>query len=216
MQLYSRIYDYITEYWHLIYEVYAKHGIAYLCNYYHINSGATTWDDENLMSGPYEFIGQLSGVRWNKILLLPLYYITETSTNFDAKEEGYVNEGEVSFVIPSDYGLVPGPGDIIKLDQRYLDYNPAADNHPIYMVGGVKKQSTQEKSFWQLQCTVFQSRTVDELDLQVDNTTVFYDYDKKIHSINDSVELTKILNKYQIIRDNLARVYDENSGFYLL
>ena len=70
MQNYNRINDYFVDYWKTLYDFYSKHGQAYLVTYYNLDPEETVWDNENLMGGYYEKIGQYSGVRWKKILTL--------------------------------------------------------------------------------------------------------------------------------------------------
>lgn len=217
MQNYQRLYDYIYEYWHEIYDIYARHAIAYLVTYYNISTPATVWDNEKLMGGSYEKIGSLSGMRWNRYLTLPVFFISETETTYVAEEIGYTtSEKMTEFVIPSDYGIIPYPDDIIKLDQRYLVNNLSNDRFSLYTITGVKKQSPADKTYYQLHCKVQSSRTTTEVDAQLDQTFVFFDYDKKIHTVQDSVILTRMLNKNDTISNMLRTEFDENSGFYYI
>jgi hypothetical protein len=119
MQYYNRLNDYFNDFWILLYDYYSKHGQGYLVTYYNIDVSQTVWDNTNLMGGYYEKIGNYSGVRWKKILTLPVFFIGETDTIFDAQEIGLVNDGKIEFVIPSSYGIQPYANDIIKLYQNY-------------------------------------------------------------------------------------------------
>ena len=213
MQNYNRIYDYFEDYWKLLYDYYAKHGQAYLVTYYHLDTNETVWDNTNLMGGYYEKIGSLSGVKWKKILTLPVYFIGETDTIFDAQEIGLVNDSKTEFVIPSSYGITPYPNDIIKLYQNYLEEN---DTHALFTVSGIQKQSPGNRTYWKCSCTVEQSHTTIELDEQVSETLVFYDYDKKIHTLENSISMTKLLSKNEIIKENLKEMFDQNSGLYFI
>ena len=213
MQNYNRINDYFNDYWTLLYDFYSKHGQAYLVTYYHIDEDETVWDNKNLMGGYYEKIGEYSGVRWKKILTLPVYFIEETDTIFDAQDIGIVNEGRTGFVIPSSYGITPYPNDIIKLYQNYLQDD---DTYALYVVKGSQKQSPGDKTYWKCSCGIEQSRTSVELDLQVSETLIFYDYDKKIHQVSESVSMTKMLSKNETIRENLNSLFDQNSGLYFV
>ena len=213
MQNYNRINDYFVDYWRTLYDFYSKHGQAYLVTYYNLDPQETVWDNENLMGGYYEKIGQYSGVRWKKILTLPVYFIEEIDTIFDAQEIGLVNDGKTGFVIPSSYGITPYPNDIIKLYQNYVQED---DRYALYVVTGVQKQTSGEKTFWKLGCNVEQSRTTTEIDLQVSDNLIFYDYDKKIHQLTESVSMTKLLSKNETIRENLNGLFDQNSGLYFV
>jgi len=214
LQKYERLYSYIREYGQLVYDYYSKHGIAFLTTYYNINTTETVWEDENLLGGAYEEVGEYSGIKFNKILLLPVYFIEEISTAFDAQETGLVKENETSIVIPSSYGITPYSRDLVKLEQSYL--RPTNNIYPVFVVSGVEIHPNTDRRFWKLKLEVFQSKTTTQVDNQVENTYVFYDYDKKIHTLEDSESLTKLLTKNSTLRATLKDLYDENSGFYLV
>jgi hypothetical protein len=213
MQNYNRIYDYYVDFWTTLYDFYSKHGQAYLVTYYHLDTEETVWDNIDLMGGYYEKIGSLSGVKWKKILTVPLYFIEETNTIFDAQDIGVVNEGDTGFVIPSSYGITPYPNDIIKLYQNYLQED---DTHALYCVSAVQKQSAGDKTYWKCHCKVEQSRLTSEIDLQVSETLMFYDYDKKTHQIPDATCMTTLLSKNETIRGRLNSMFDQNSGLYFV
>jgi len=144
MQKFTRIYDYIQEYQRLVYDIYSKDTVAFLSTYYHVDQNETVWDNENLMGGAYEKIGSLSGIKWNKILLLPIYFIEDINTSFDGTETGLIKENESSIVIPSSYGYIPLTNDIIKLEQSYLN---DSTTYPIYTVSGAEISTNSDKRF---------------------------------------------------------------------
>lgn len=214
MQKYERLYAYIHDYQRLIYDFYSKHAIAFLTTYYNISTEETVWDDEDLLGGSYEPIGELSGIRWNKYLLLPVYFIEDVSTIFSGEETGYIKEGETSIVIPSTYGITPLPRDIVKLEQAYL--RPTNDVYPIFSVTGVEKSVNADRTFWKLKLMVEQSRTTTEVEQQLNSTYVFYDYNKQIHSVDGATFLTNMLIKNETLRSYLKDLFDDNCGFYLV
>ncbi len=214
-QLWTRLYDYIEEYQYLVYEYYAKDAIAYLVTYYHLNKDETVWDDTDLFGGYYEKIGDLTGVKWDKILLLPIFFIEEINTQFDASvENGQIKLNETSIVIPSEYGFTPYPNDLVKFDQHYLQNNP--NNFPLFSVTGVEIGPNTDKRFWKLKIETEQSRTIAEVDQQLVDVYSFFDYDKKIHPLDDAELMAKILNKNSIIGDRLKLKFNHNSGFYFI
>ncbi len=214
-QLWTRLYDYIEEYQYLVYEYYSKDAIAFLVTYYHLNKDETVWDDTDLFGGYYEKIGDLTGVKWDKILLLPIFFIEDVMTNFDATvESGQIKLNETSIVIPSEYGFTPYPNDIIKFDQHYL--RPELDNYPLFSVTGVEVGPNTDRRFWKLKIETEQSRTTEEVDQQVVGLYTFFDYDKKIHTVDDALIMTTILEKNQLIGTKLTEKFDQRSGFYFL
>jgi hypothetical protein len=212
-QKFERIYDYIHEYQRLIYDFYSKDVVAFLTTFYHIDTDDTVWEDENMFAGSYDRVGNLSGVKWNKILLLPVYYIDEISTSFDGQDVGYIKENETTFVIPSTYGIVPLPNDKIKLEQAYL--RPTNNVYPIYNISGVEKSVNADRLFWKMKVEVEQSVTSAQLDQQLIDTFTFFEYDKKIHTIPDAQFLSRLLSKNELLREMLSNdLYDPNSGYY--
>ena len=75
MQKYTRIYDYIEDYQRLLYDYYSKHVVSFLVSYWNLNREATVWDEEYIMGGSYERIGELTGMKWDKYLLIPVFFI---------------------------------------------------------------------------------------------------------------------------------------------
>ena len=213
-QKYQQIYDYIHEYQKLVYDFYSKDVVAFLTTYYHIDTFNTTWDNENLMAGSYDRVGSLSGVRFHKILLLPVYYSEEITTSYDGQDIGYIKDGDTTFVIPSSYGFVPLPGDKIKLEQDYL--KPTNNLYPIYYVGGIEKSSNTDRVFYRLKVHVEQSITETQLDLQVsDPIYTFFEYNKKIYTLDNAKFMTQLLQKNtELLNCIKQKLYDSRSGYY--
>lgn len=211
MQLYSRIYDYIHEYQDLLYDYYSKHVVAYLCTYYNTNITDSVWDTD-MMGGSYEPIGELSGTKRNKILLLPVFFTEDMSVSFDAQDIGYTRYSETILTIPSTYNLKPYPGDIVKFESSFL--NPKADNYPVYQVTGVEVHPPTEKRFWRLRTQVFQSFTTDQIEPSVENTYSFVEYTKLIHTLEDAQFISRLLIKHEALRECLKNMFDRKAGFY--
>jgi len=212
-QKYERLYDYIHEYQELVYDFYSSSAVAFLTTYYHIDTENTVWDNQNLMGGSYEKVGTLSGIRFYKILLLPVFFSEEISTIFDAQDIGYIKEGETSFVIPSTYNFVPLPGDKVKFEQDYL--RVTNNIYPIYSISGVEKSTNTDRVFYKLRVRVEQSITENQLDLQVSNNYTFFDYTKSIYKLEDAQKLAILLSRNKTLKDRLvSKFYDRTSGFY--
>lgn len=212
IQNYRRIYDYIHEYQNLVYNYYSKHVVSYLVTYYNLNVCETIWEDEDIMGGAYEQVGDLSGIKRNKILVLPLFYSEEYNTSFDGQEIGYVKENETSFVMPSTYNFKPYPNDIIKLEQEFL--SPVNNTFPLFIVTGVEIHPNTERRFWKIRCKTFQSEGLPSVEEQVINTYSFVEYDKKIHTLEDSQFMARLLYKHSLLKPKLKFLYDDRSGFY--
>ena len=214
MQNYQRIYDYIHEYQKLIYDVYSKFASAFLTTYYNINKETTVWDNEYVSGGMYERVGDLTGLKWNKYLLLPIFYIEDVTTVFAGEDIGFIKENETTLVFPSTYGIQPYPGDIVKFEQSYL--RPTNDTYPIFVVTNLEKSVNTDRTFWRMKVEIKKSEITTRVDKQVSDTFVFFDYTKKIYPVNSASFLTKMLSKNERIKSRLKELYDENSGFYFL
>lgn len=215
IQHYNRIYEYIDEYLNLIYGFYAKHVVAYPITYYNLNVDETIWEDDQIFGGAYEETGDLSGIKRNKILMLPVYYMEDITTAFDAQETGYIKENNTTFVIPSEYNFVPYPHDIIKMSQSVL--RPTNDTYPIYKVTGVEISVNTDKRFWRLRCETLESSTTADVDAQVVGNYAFVDYDKKIHTIEDAQYITRLLVKDERLVDvKKTEFYDSRTGYYFV
>jgi hypothetical protein len=212
---FNNIYQYINEYQRMVYEIYADDIVSCLCTYWHIDGPETIWEDENVFAGSYDRVGEFSGVRWNKILLFPMYYSEEVTTAFDGSELGLIKENEMTFVVPSLYGVTPLPNDKVKFEQNFL--RPTNDVYPIFNVTAREKSVNTDFTFWKIKLKIEQSITETQLDEQVEDTYVFYDYDKRIHTVPNSTFLTRILFKNEILRERLKNIfYDKNGGYYFI
>jgi hypothetical protein len=213
IQNYEKLYNYVHEYQNLVYDYYSKHAVRFLVTYYNLNVDETVWENEDIFGGSYEQTGDLSGIKRNKILLLPVYYPEEITTSFDAEEIGYNKNTETTIVIPSSYGFKPYPHDVIKLEQEFL--KSSNDTFPLYTVTGVEIHPNTDKRYWKLKCQVFQSETLASVDAQIVNTYSFVEYDKKIHTLANSQFISKLLYKDSLLAPVLKNtLFDNRVGFY--
>lgn len=213
IQNWVRLYHYIHEYQHLVYDFYSKQGVAFLVTYWNLDKENTIWDNKDVMGGAYERTGELTGLKFNKYLLLPVYFPDEINTMFDGSETGLNKEQESSFVIPSSYGITPYPGDFIKLEQQYLQ--SSNDTYPIFVVTGIEIHPNTEKRFWKVKIKVYQSVSIDKVNEQTSGQFVFFDYDKQIYPIDQAEYLANLLSKSEVLKDRLQGSWDALTGFHL-
>lgn len=210
MQNWERLYDYIHEYQELVLDYYSKHGVAFLTTYWNINKDTTVWDDTQMFGGAYETTGDLSGIKWDKYLLLPVYFADEISTAFDGSETGLIKEQETSIVFPSIYGITPYAGDFVKFESEFLQ--STNDTYPLFEITGIEPFPNTEKRYWKLKCKVFQSKGIEKLEAKTENTYVFFDYDKKIHTVEEATTLARMLAKDEELKINLVDMWNDNAG----
>lgn len=215
MQLYTRLYDYINEYFNLVYNYYSKHALAFLVNYYRISDETSIRQKDKLFGGSYERAGSLSGLQYDKYMLMPVFYMEESTTAFEGNERGVTKETETTLVFPSTYGVTPYSGDYVKFEQSFL--MSGVDNYPIYTVGGVEKATNTEVTFWKANLYVEESRTIDEIEDHVNESFIFIDYTKQFYPLDEGEKITKLMKKNEILKNKLDNnFYDPNSGFYLI
>jgi hypothetical protein len=214
IQYYRRLYEYVHEYQKLVHEVYADHVVRYLVTYYNINKDETIWEDEKIFGGAYHDVRDLTGIKWDKILLLPVYFPEDITSPFDGQDVGYIKDNQTTIVFPSTYGIIPYPGDMIKLEQEYL--RPNRDIYPIFRVEGVEISTNTDRRYWKMTIRNFQSRDTQELEDQVARTLAYSEYDKKIHTLSDSQFISRLLSKHEDLRSCLKSKFDSNSGFYFV
>lgn len=215
IQNYERLYQYVHEYQNLLYDYYSKHVVRYLVTYYNLDVDETVWEDEDVFGGAYEQTGDLTGIRRNQILLLPVYFPEEITTAFDGEDVGYNKTTETTIVIPSSYGFKPYPHDIIKLEQEFL--RPTNDVYPLYTVTGVEIHPNTDRRYWRLKCQIFQSESMDSVDEQVSNIYSFVEYDKQIHTLEDAQFISRLLYKDSLLKPILKdTLFDDRVGFYYI
>jgi len=210
MQNWERLYEYIHEYQELVLDVYSKHGVAFLTTYWNINKDTTVWDKKQMYAGSYEKTGNLSGMKWDKYLLLPVYFAEEISTSFDGSETGLIKEQETSIVFPSIYGITPYANDIVKFESEFLQSEN--DTYPIFKVTGVEPYPNTEKRYWKLRCKVYESKGTEKLESKTEDTYVFVDYDKKIHTVEEAKTIARMLVKDEELKTNLTDMWNDNAG----
>ena len=211
MQFFNNLYTYIEEYQRLAYNLYSKLGVPYLVTYHNVDMKNTIWDDKYTMGGAYCTFGELSGIRWNRYLLLPLFFVEAIDLVPEGQEIGYVKDTMTSAVLPGTYGITPYAHDMIKFTKYPVDY----PNDSLYQVTGLE-HTTGEPNYWKLKLSVEQSKNITMMDPQISNTFVFFDYDKTVHTIDDASFLTKMLLKHEDLRSRLVNKIDKNSGFYFI
>lgn len=212
MQNWNRLYSYIHDYQNLLYDFYSKHAVAFLTTYWNLNRQDTIWDDESLLGGAYERLGDLTGIKFNKYLLLPIYFPDEISSPFEGTEIGQNKEQETTIVFPSTYGINPYPGDFVKLEQQFM--RPTNNTYPIFVVGGVEIHPNTDRRFWKMKIQVYESETTEQLDNQTEDVFVFFDYDKKIHPLEEAITLARMMEKSATLKRRLKDMWDPNTGFY--
>ena len=136
MQTYLQRCNYAQSYYEYAYNIKAACYYGFPVTYYSIDWKNSMYD-ETLMAGTYEKIGvgELSGMKWKKILLLPVREVEPITPTNTAGEKGLtMHESEVnSIVFPSQYGIKPYEWDIVHFSQSFM-FPDIGDDTPIFVV----------------------------------------------------------------------------------
>jgi len=201
MQRWSRIHNYAYQYQQWAYKMYSEMGPAYPCTYWNQDLPNSVYDGQVLDNGFYQQFGNKSGMRWRKILFLPVFNIEQISVQQNADEQGMTkSEQTVSFVIPSDYGFNPMPHDFIKFEQSVLQ--PEKDDwYPLYEISNFEKATNTKITHWKAQAKVSYAK---EIDNHLSAVDAFFDYNKRIYDADKAAFMFRLLEKNQ----NLSTIND--------
>jgi hypothetical protein len=213
MQNWLRLYHYPSDYLNLVYRYYAAHGIAYVCTYYHLDIPNSTLDLDVLDAGSYEIVGDLSGLVWEKIVMLPIYNTDQIQPAFTADERGFgKHEQTTNFNFPTLYNIQPTARDFIHFEELPLNEGnaPNVDN-PIYQVINFEKATNSYFSFWKVAAKVSWYKK-SQIEANVRETFAFVDYEKQIYQIDTAQMLFKLLEKNSKL--GTKKFYREQVGWY--
>lgn len=209
MRTWNRIYNYPKDYIEFVHKYYVDSGVAYLCSYYAIDLPNSIYDDDELAGGSYELIGSLSGMKWNKIALIPLYFSEQISVPFTADERGFGKFDQTgSFVLPPSFEFSPSIHDFVVFKRPELGEEEPTH---LYEVINFEKSTNTEKAFWKINIKIF-NRNQSELDLQINNQYTFVESEKKIYLSTNGLFIYKLLQKNSEL--TLNSKFNENAGLY--
>jgi len=179
---------YLEDYHYLVYRLYAEEFPAFPCTYYRLDLTNSVYESTGLRSGTYEIVGKLSGYKWHKIHMMPLFLSEAVSEiNNEFSEKGTTIDLTSSFVLPYEFGLEPMYNDFVLFSDKVI--RPGIeDKYPMWIVTGSSKASISDKTMWKVNIKSY-SYTQDDLDKQVSDEFIFIDYFKKIYPINIAQEI---------------------------
>ncbi len=211
MQKWSRIHEYASQYQKWVYKVYAEHGPGYLCTYWNLDLPNSVYDGNILDGGSYQTIGQLSGMKWRKILLLPVFHIEQIQPAFNADEEGYTKKEQFSsFTIPTEYNFQPSPYDYVKFEQEIL--HPDDNSYPLYKIINFEKATNTDKTLWKVNVKIDYTRE-NKIDKQLSQVCVFFDYTKRIYDSNKGSFMYQLLDK-NVSLGTVNKFFNQKSGLF--
>jgi len=212
-----RIYNYIEDFFKLIYDIYGTAYIAsYPVTYYSIDMKNSVLDNDELLSGSYEKggVGPLSGVRWKKIYMLPIYSVDQVRMDYQSSDRGIIYEPSSQFILPSLYGIQPLENDVVDLSYGYLKPHQLDEVKMLYSVTSVNL--AHQSDYFQLYLINLKNSPFDkyQIDKQVSGHYQFYDLAKKILPASNAIKLLDLQNKIVFMSKTVNLLFDR-CGFYL-
>jgi len=217
MQPYTRIYNYFQNYYDTIYNIYSEHYPAYPTIYYSIDWNNSTYDKNILDAGTYEKngIGELTGIKFKKILFLPVYGIEQIQPIYNSDERGHnmFDSERTQVIIPSNYGLIPGEWDVVHFIQDFISPENF-ENGPMFVIHNVNPATIGNMTHFQckLKAAPYSLQFVKN---QVISYYMFVDHTKKIHRLDTAHTMNKLLQRSIILTEHINNLFNNCTGFYL-
>lgn len=216
MQSYIQRCNYAQSYYEYVYNIKAACYHGFPVTYYSIDWDSSVYN-ETLMAGTYEKIGvgELSGMKWKKILQLPVREIEPITTTNTASEKGLtMHESEISSIVfTSQYGLKPYEWDIIHFDQDFMFPN-IGDDAPVFVVTNTDPATYGTLTEWRCRLKVAPFRLSD-LKKQISTQYMFLDYTKQIHRLDIATIILKLQQRSDSLSGRLKNLFNDLTGFYL-
>lgn len=215
MQPWIRRYNYISDYYNTVYNTYTNVYAGYPVTYYSVDWKESVYDT-NLMAGSYEKngVGSLTGIKFKKILLLPVYGIEQINPSNTGSERGLtMHDTETSTIsFSTDYGLKPYEWDVIHFSQGFMspDNN---DDGPVFVVRNTNPATFGRMTHWQCSIKVAPYRLGD-VKKQISSEYMFLEFTKQIHRLDAAAILIKLQQRSDSLSEYLKDVF-HNTGFYL-
>jgi hypothetical protein len=212
---YIRKYNYISDFYDTIYRYYSNVYQAYPITYYSIDWKNSTLDKNELLAGSYEKynVGDLSGVKFNKILMLPVGNVEQMQPQQESGDSGLHFSSSLigGFTIPTTINLKPLEGDIVHFSQDFMMREKNIG--PLYVVTNMNLATFGDLNVYQLRIKVIGSKLT-EVEKQISNYLMFLEHTKNIHPITNAELLLKLQDKNNLLAERLNNLF-HNSGFYI-
>ena len=213
-----RRYNYASDYYKTVYELYTDVSPAYPCTYYNIDWDKSVYD-ESLMGGSYERggLGELSGIKYRKIQMLPIYNVESIQPSYDGSETGFnMKESEqTSITFPSSYGIIPYPWDIVFFDQAFMFRGQ--ETAVAFVVKNKELSTYGDITHYRLRLEAAGSGRGDairKVEDQVVDKYVFLEVTKKTHPSHLASLLLTLQDRNDTLTENINTLI-HTTGFFL-
>ena len=215
IQSWIRNYNYSSGYFQFAYQQYLDTYPGYPVTYYSLDFENSVMDKETLMSGSYEKygLGSLSGLKWKKIIYLPVFGVEQIQPMYDTSEKGLtLGDSETTQIhFPSEYGIKATEWDFVVFDQNYMQ----KDNNikPVFVVTAINLAHYGDYfNIYQCRLHVITNRI--QLEKQISGYYMFVEFTKKIHTLDNANVLLKLQKKNQLLYEKTIGLFYDSLGIY--
>lgn len=214
-----RRYNYYQDYFKTVYEYYVAAYPAYVVTYYSIDFENSVLEDEYLNAGTYDKmgVGTLSGMKWKKISLFPVFGIEQIQPVADSSEDGGINfrdSMETTISFPSLFGITPYAGDIVDLNFGFD--SPTVKLKPIYYVGNVPALAHSGEFYNIYQCPLkLAPFDLTQVEKQISSYWIFVEHEKRIFTYDKANTLLNIQERAENLVINMNSLFNSKTSFYL-
>lgn len=207
-------YDYIKDYFELVYNYYSKEYVPYPSVYFNVDIQNSIVDTEQLEFGSYQILGDKSGWKWKRIFFLPLFFIEPMlNVSYNADDRGLIQEVETSFVIPGSFGIIPKEQDIVYFPS---DLNSLSNQMtPTFIVKSIEKDNISQTIFYKCNVQVLKYDTR-LMSNHISLDLIFVDYIKKIFTYDLGIILLEIIDNIKDLNNLLIKKYNKNLDLFFV
>jgi hypothetical protein len=211
-----RKYNYIEDYFYTVYDYYSRVYPAFPVTYYATDHNETIWDDEYLNAGTYEHrgVGELSGQKWKKINMLPVFSIDQITPTQESNEKGinYEDSMTTRIAFPSVYGLKPYEDDAVDLSFGLK--NPDMNIKNMYSINKVDISHHGDYLQFYICNIKISNFSKTDIEKQISNHWLFYEHEKSILPLDNS-QILLMLQERSIELSNDINNNFSSSGVFL-
>jgi hypothetical protein len=181
---------------------------AYPVTYYNIDLKNSIYDNEKLQAGAYEKygVGQLSGMVWRKIQMLPVYWVEQLIPEKVAEEKGLTVQDSLhgSICIPTSYNVRPYELDIIKFHQNFMFRG--SDEVLVFVVKNIGFTTFGDINYYKLSIKVGTGSGTTKVENQISEHLMYLELTQKIHDLDTASVLLKIQSNHTALAESTVEL----------
>lgn len=201
--------DYTDEYLDLMLNKYGIMRPNYFCTYYKFDYNASILDDrKHIDSGTYHLADDMSGRKWKKIQLMPVWLVENHGPITPTmREDGVLTDFRTSIVIPDYMGVRPTPKDFVYLYNNVS--NKPSEQEPLFQVVSRSESLMGKRKFYKIDMKnnyrkVYQLDNVEHISTQ----WIYVNHFRKIFSLDVGKRLMETLSfSYDFFKDIIDGKY---------